>query len=198
MRDAPFYQGKSLSLLLSHRGGDGASLIHLSRRWETLRRVHLQDPSLRAVAFGALGRLESHLYPGCFGVSPPRGSSGARGRCSLIRSHALLAPALFGLNFVTPGNELAVGGEAAGERKAGFVVEVEDEDARKPSTIPRSVAGTGGEAAARLRERELTARSESRVSASMPQFPFCSLFLSLVGMHRGGTVPQRAVTATGR
>lgn len=46
------------------------------------------------------------------------------------------------------GNELAVGGETAGERKAGFVVEAEDEDAGKRSTIPRSVSGTGGEGAA--------------------------------------------------
>lgn len=42
------------------------------------------------------------------------GSSGVRGRCSPGQSHALLTPALFRLNFVMPGNELAVGGEAAG------------------------------------------------------------------------------------
>lgn len=71
-----------------------------------------------------------------------------------------------------------MGGEAAGERKAGFVVEAEDEDAGKPSTIPCSVAGAGGEAAAQLRERELMVCSESQVSASVPQFPFCSPFLS--------------------
>jgi len=82
-----------------------------------------------------------------------------------------------------------VGGEAAGGRKAGFAVEAEDEDAGKPSTIPRSVAGAGGEAAARL--RELAARSESRVPASVPQFPFYSaggkaLFPSPEGACRGG------------
>lgn len=49
------------------------------------------------------------------------------------------------------------------------MVGAEDEDAGKLSTIPRSVAGAGGEAAA----------WELAVLVSVPQFPFCSApFLS--------------------
>lgn len=63
------------------------------------------------------------------------------------------------------------------------MVEAEDEEAGKPSTIPRCVSGAGAEAAARL--WELTARSESRVPASGPQFPFCSVGGGAVHLSRG-------------
>lgn len=71
-------------------------------------------PSPHGTRFGAHMRLESRLARGYFGVS--RCSPGRGGGCSRLRSHALLAPALFSLNFVMSGNELAGGGGAGGGR----------------------------------------------------------------------------------